>query len=235
LRHAIGNDTKLLGEEHRALPRVAARDKETRQRLERGYAMKISLPMLLMAALACSASDTTQAQVVREDGVKSVARILDGPLGAFFDDFTFHSNRPQILFATIDGDLYQTAGRPAHEEPHGTEQSGCSDEGGPGGFCLQVLEADGDIICWADRPVRPGWQRDPRLSCPLMPSRRSGETYTLRVSLRGEGENPCGPDGLYPDPAPDEPDHPYLLDVSLRDIVPEGAMKPAIALGTNRF
>lgn len=201
--------------------------------------MRTRNAMLLLAALACATGGAAQAQVVREDGVKSVARILDGPLGAFFDDFTFHSRRPQVLFATIDGDLYQTTGRPAHDEPHATEQNGCADEGGPGGFCLQVLDAGGSIICWADRPVRPGWQRDPRLACPLRPSGPSGETYTLRVSLRGEGENPCGPDaggsGTYPDPGPDEPDHPYLLDVSLRDIVPEGAMKPAIAMGGNRF
>lgn len=201
--------------------------------------MKTRISILLIASV-CLIGQAAWAQVDREDGVKSVARVLDGPAGAFFDDFTFRSNHPQILFATIDGDLYQTTGRGAHEESPGAEQGEeCSDEGGPGGFCLQVLDASQNIICWADRPMRPGWQRDPRLACPLYPVNRAGERYTLRVSLRGEGENPCGPGpggaGKYPDPGADEPEHPYLLDMSLRDIAPEGNIKPAIAQSGNRF
>lgn len=200
----------------------------------------ISRTSILLIASVCLISQAAWAQVDREDGVKSVARVLDGPAGAFFDDFTFRSNHPQILFATIDGDLYQSAGRPAHEESNAIDQGGgCDEEGGPGGFCLQVLDANQNIICWADRPMRPGWQRDPRLACPLFPVGPAGERYTLRVSLRGEGEDPCGPGpagiGLYPEPGPDEPEHPYLLDVSLRDIAPEGDLKPAIAQSSNRF
>ena len=56
----------------------------------------------------------------------------------------------------------------------------CGDStSGPSDLCLQVVDSAGDKICWAGRPIRPGWQRDPRLACPI-PAGFTGE-FTLRV------------------------------------------------------
>lgn len=77
----------------------------------------------------------------------------------------------------------------------GGSDGGCSDGGssggcgcgdstaGPNDLCLQVVDETGEKICWAGRPIRPGWQRDPRLACHL---EQEGE-YFLRV-FRGK----CG-------------------------------------------
>ncbi len=86
-------------------------------------------------------------------------------------------------------------------------------------------------MCYADRPLRPGWQRDPRLACPL-PATRHPVTYTLRVALRGEEES-CGQTAVYP-PAPGQP-RPYLLDVSLRGIAPTGPLLRAIGRSQSRL
>ncbi len=66
------------------------------------------------------------------------------------------------------------------------DEGGCScgdSTAGPNDLCLQVVDFSGNKICWAGRPIRPGWQRDPRLACHLP---QEGEYY-LRV-FRGQ----CG-------------------------------------------
>jgi len=81
----------------------------------------------------------------------------------------------------------------------GGSSSGCSGDGGttpdegscdcgdstagPNDLCLQVVDISWNKICWAGRPIRPGWQRDPRLACHLP---QEGEYY-LQV-FRGQ----CG-------------------------------------------
>lgn len=178
--------------------------------------------------LALAPSDPVGAQVVREDSVASVAGVLD----AAYADYTFASKGGEVLFATLDADVYQSLGRPAGEdEGGGDEGGGCEDGGGPGGYCLQVLDDEGAIVCYADRPMRPGWQRDPRLACAL-PAAARPATYTLRVALRG-AEGSCAQTATYP-AAPATPKA-YLLDVSLRGIGETGPLTRAIGQSQSRL
>jgi hypothetical protein len=117
-----------------------------------------------------------------------------------------------------------SGGMPSETPPEGTS-GGCTDSthtddthddscgggGGPGDLCLQVLSEEGTMICWAGRPARPGWQRDPRLACPIS---EEGD-YLLRVAL-----GPCGPGGHETGTATEsgsgeQPPRPYLLYVTL--------------------
>ena len=152
------------------------------------------------------------AQVVREDGAKSIAGVLYGVAApqVAFAEWTFRSAGDEILFASLDADIYRMMG--SHE---GTvakaETGGCSgDDGGPGLFRLKILDATGNVLCSATRPAPPpGWQRDPRLACNL-PTSRGQQVYTLRVELApAEGEQM-------------QPFYPFLLNVSLRGIAPSG-------------
>ena len=173
-------------------------------------------------------------QVVREDGVKSVAGALGGLGPGSYDEFTLSSSGGEILFASLDGSIYQSQGRGAghHEsfaEPVAAAEDGCSDAGGDQ-FCLQVVDSSSQVLCWAERPQYPGWRRDPSLACPLPGEKGKPETYRLRVSL---ADHDCG-DLSYPD-EPGDRMIPYVLNVSLRRIAPEGALAPAIAASKNRL
>ena len=75
----------------------------------------------------------------------------------------------------------------------------------------------------APRTARPGWQRDPALSCPLD---EAGE-YTLRVKQCDQGE---------PHEQADQVDDvAYVLNVSLRGEAPEGNLNRAIAQSGNNL
>lgn len=75
----------------------------------------------------------------------------------------------------------------------------------------------------APRTARPGWQRDPALSCPLD---EAGE-YTLRVKQCDQGE---------PHEQADQVDDvAYVLNVSLRRESPEGNINSAIGQSNNRL
>lgn len=193
---------------------------------------RLWIPVVVMAAMA--GATQAEAQVTREDDVSSLAGLLQA--GEGYQDFTFWSRGGEILFADVDADLYQFAGRRTedHEDDGGGGGggTGCEDEGGPGGLCLQVLDRDGHLLCWADRPARPGWQRDPRLSCPI-PESRGWRGYVLRVALRGE-EGACGQTDVYPS-VPEGGFQPYLLNVSLRRIASPGDLDRALDRSTNRF
>jgi hypothetical protein len=165
------------------------------------------------------------AQVVREAGTKSIAGVLAESLP--FAEWTFRSSGGEILFASLDAEIYLTR---AHEEPTTTQADdgcgggggGCEGEGGPGLFYLSVIGPNGSEICRAERPAPPpGWQRDPRMAC-VLPDRRP-TTYTLRVGLLGGVEHT-------------QPSYPFLLDVSLRSIAPVGVnVQEAIARSGNHF
>lgn len=206
--------------------------------------------------LACAAVATFAApafgQVVRESDVRSLAGVLD-PTTNPADEFVFASSGDEVLFADVDSEIFQVNGRRGgdHGEDHETaaaassgggsthedgssheEGDGCGGAGGPGGLCLQVVDAAGTMICWADRPLRPGWQRDPALACPLPDyGSRRPEQYTLRVSLKSGG---CGPGGggghdhevaLATASAPTGGDAtPYVLNWSLRRIARDGRL-----------
>jgi hypothetical protein len=164
------------------------------------------------------------AQVVREDNTKSIAGVLvpiaGDPLP--FSEWTFRSPGGEILFASLDAEIYLPR---IHEEPAGPTASACEDEGGPGLFYIAVIGPDGAEVCRAERPAPPpGWQRDPRLAC-LLPSMAKGKeaTYTLRVGLLGTGEVP-------------QAFYPFLLNVSLRGVPPSGMkIRDAIPRSRSQF
>jgi len=174
---------------------------------------------------------------VLADSNMSISRVLDGS----HDYFTFKGDADQILFAEIKAEIYQSEGRMGGD--HGDSGGGCSDgvtvescdtgttdrcsDGGSGGcscdddsggghqdLCLQVLSSEGKI-CWAGRPVRPGWQRDPRLACHLP----YDDTYTLRVFI-----GQCGSidTATYTDADSLDPSLFYQLYVELKDAIENG-------------
>jgi hypothetical protein len=196
-------------------------------------------------ALSLYLGADASAQVVREDGVKSIAGTVGG--GAGFAEWTFQSAGDEILFASLDAFIYEQ--RVPHE-PATTEGSGCSDGGGgcsgedeggcsssgPSRLCLQVIDAANQILCHATRPTPPpGWQRDPRLACRL-PSAETQAQYRIRVvqvSMGMESGVACNvlSDGL----ATGDP-YPFLLNVSLRRLAPSGVnIQAAFAQSLSRF
>ncbi len=173
---------------------------------------------------------SVDAQVVREDGVSSLVGILDS--GDTSDEFTFTAASGDIIHADIDADVYELVGRTddhhelaATEPDDGHDDDGC---GGPGGLVLEILDDAGDVVCWADRPNRPGWQRDAAVHCPLT----EDGLYRLRIGLSEHDPHehvaeltPAEPlgDGVVP----------YLVSVSLRAEAPEGNLNRAIARSNN--
>jgi len=201
-----------------------------------------------LATLACAAAalfaTPALGQVVRETDTNSLAGVLDSNWNPA-DSFAFQSKGGEVLFADVDAEIFQVKGRRGgdHGEEHDTEAAassggssshedgsthvegdGCG--GGPGGLCLQVIDSVSTMICWADRPLRPGWQRDPAIACPLPESGRPAQ-YQLRVSLKSGG---CGPGGAGGDDAvtmaaPSEGTiTPYVLNWSLRRVADDGAL-----------
>jgi len=175
--------------------------------------------------------------VIREDGVHSVAGTLGGSEARAYADYSFSSSGGEIVFASIDAMTYQSSGRNAEEHPAGLitpsaaegEEGACEDESGDQ-LCLQIVDSLGEVLCWAERPKNPGWQRDPRLVCILPTVRSKPETYSLRVALADQS---CA-DLVYPG-APQDRLIPYLLNVSLRRIAPEGPLATAVALSKSRL
>ena len=200
--------------------------------------------LLGLATLACAVAAllATPAfgQVVRETGTQSLAGILD-PYNPD-DSFTFSSRGNEILFADIDAEIFQMRGRRGGDHDDEGDCGGHTadallgaaddghdhdDSGGPGGICLQVLDTSGTMLCWADRPARPGWQRDPALACPLPALGNRRAEYTLRVTLKSGG---CGPGSLgghdlaTASVSTGNPT-PYLLNWSLRRIATDGRLQ----------
>jgi hypothetical protein len=98
----------------------------------------------------------------------------------------------------------------------------CGDStAGPSDLCLQVVQEQDDLswkkICWAGRPIRPGWQRDPRLACPL----ETEGQYSLRV-FRGQCGSTAACDEAIESGAPESSPTHYLLRVKLMDVGDSG-------------
>lgn len=171
-----------------------------------------TMGVLLSAALAgLLAAPALQAQVVREDGVKSIAGVVARAEGGA--EWTFRSAGGEILFASIDGDIYKAAVEHDHTLSAAAGE-GEEEEGGPGLFLLQVLDPAGKVVCAARRPAPPpGWQRDPRMACVLT----TAQSYRVRVELV-EGEHVTAES------------YPFLLNLSLRKIARSGtSVQKAIA------
>lgn len=167
-------------------------------------------------------------RVASAAGNTPIARVLDG----FYDEFTFAAEEGQILFADINADIYQEQGRMGgdHDDANGgcadvSSEDGCGDgcsDGGSNGhkdLCLQVLDTDYKRICWAGRPVRPGWQRDPLLACPLP---YAGD-YILRVFIGSCGSTEPG---TYVDADSLSPNQFYRLYIELMDAARDGQEIP---------
>ena len=101
----------------------------------------------------------------------------------------------------------------------------CGDStSGPNDLCLQVLDESGTKICWAGRPQRPGWQRDPRLACHL----EDAGDYLLRV-FRGKCGSTTACDAVTESGAADSSPTHYLLRVRLVDVEDsEGKLFPPV-------
>lgn len=177
-------------------------------------------------------------QVVREDDQKSIAGVIGGAFPSEVS-WTFKSAGGEILFASLDGEIYLVREGHDHEvdatacgEEEGSE--GCEDEGGPARFCLQVINAYSQVMCQATRPTPPpGWQRDPRLAC-LLPATggKAPAAYTLRVSKAVEGACTLPGDAL----SGPVTERPFLLNLSLRRIAPAGvSVQQATAHSKNQF
>lgn len=172
---------------------------------------KIAAALLLGCVLIAPAS----AQVVREDGAKSIAGVLytNGNGSGGSAEWTFRSAGGEVMFASLDADIYriQTEGHEGEVTAAAEEPGGCSGEGGPGLFKLKVLDASGTVLCSASRPAPPpGWQRDPRIACAL-PVTKGLANYRLRVELVANPEGDVMQES-----------YPFLLNVSLRKIAPSG-------------
>lgn len=197
-----------------------------------------------LAAGLCLPFGSALGDPVREEGVKTIAGALGGDTGAGAAERAFKSAGNELLFATMDADIYRR--RPGGDDHHaavadgveaaaGHEPGGCSgedDEGGPGVFCLQVIDDTGGALCHAARPAPPpGWQRDPRLAC-VLPESQGQRDYAVRVAL-SDGHDSCSDPlvaGVHGQV------HPFLLNLSLRSIAPSGAaVQQAVAQSGNRF
>lgn len=175
-------------------------------------------------AVAFAAPIGAHAQVVREDGAKSIAGVLYPQQypGGSAAEWTFKSAGGEILFASLDADIYRKSPQGSDHGVTAAADTGGGDDhdGGPGLFKLTVLDAYERVVgtCESTRPAPPpGWQRDPRLAC-AMPAMRSPATYKVRVALA----NPHGETG--------QTAYPFLLNISLRKIAKSGTpIQSAIA------
>lgn len=195
--------------------------------------LKLGVVLLSVSIMGSFAAPRPSAQVVRESGATSIAGSLGGgaPTSAWW---TFKSSGDEILFASLDADIYAT--RSEHHEGETAaveaEEGGGCEDAGPSRFCLQVLDSYGVVLCQSVRPAPPpGWQRDPRMAC-LIPPNRVPLTYTVRVSL-ATAEGGCLSDagGL-----PVAEARSFLLDLSLRRIAASGvSVQQAAAQSRNQY
>lgn len=202
--------------------------------------MRTRIALACLLAVGCSIyASTAAAQVVRETDTDSLAAVLYTPSETV--SWGLKSKGGEILFASLSADIYRAMSSHDHDEgaeaaeepPSEHEGGGCSDDsgGGPFKFYIKVLDPAGEALCSASRPAPPpGWQRDPRLAC-ILPSTPSEVVYTVEVGLKVNEEHETE-SVTTAEPTP----YPFLLDLSLRRIAPNGALiQPAIAQSRNRL
>ncbi|WP_303722718.1 hypothetical protein [Malonomonas rubra] len=166
------------------------------------------------------------AQVVREDGVRSLAGTLN-TMSDRLDDYQFKSRGNHILFVDLDAELYINKASHHAEDTEPAEAENEESCEGPARFILQVYDEYGNLVCHAGKPPRPGWETDPRMACLL----NEEGTYLLRVGLKNEEDSTSGI-------SVEEKIFPYLLSVSLRALATDGSpsnMNNALAESRNKF
>jgi hypothetical protein len=118
------------------------------------------LRFAMVLLIGCVTALPVGAQVVREDGAKSIAGVLytvAAPQVAMAE-WLFKSAGDEVLFVSLDADIYRIMGEEDHTATAAAEEEpgGCSGEGGPGLFRLKVLDASGaNVLCKASRPAPP--------------------------------------------------------------------------------
>lgn len=167
-----------------------------------------------------------QAQFTRDSGAGSIAGTLQ-KANDDYDDFEFSSKGSQVLFVDLDAEVYRNGEPHDEHDDHDTngtddltvaaesssthedsgEEGGCAG-GGNASWALEVLSSDQTQICIAGKPQRPGWDTDPRMACHIA----DPGDYILRVTFVSKGGHHETADVM-------PPIHPYLLNVSLRDVV----------------
>lgn len=181
----------------------------------------------------------------RNGGIFTVAGVLGhSASGASdlegFDDYVFVAAGNRILFAELKAAIYQSQGsghgdHDEHMDAAAAGEDGCGG-GGRGRTCLQLLDAQENVLCWAERPKHPGWWGgDPHLACVLDYPRGRPKRLTLRVSLADED---CS-DLVYPLVPLTHDDGPfalpYLLSVQSKAIAFEGPVSRPRPWIRNRF
>lgn len=177
------------------------------------------LRMLVFLIVLSVIPFTAQSQMTRESGVSTIAGSLQKTVDDF-DDYLVEARGEQVLVVDLDAGAFINKSSHSGEEPgHDSvttsvaadetshEEGGC---GGPGGFTLEVLNADLDVVCTAEKPKSPGWEADPRMACLL--SERGDYILRVRFATLGGHDEPQGSPKV----------HPYLLNVSLRELAPDG-------------
>ena len=178
---------------------------------------------IVISVILCAIPSVSQALFGGEDDRKSIAGVLI-PGEQETVEWTFKSSGGEILFASIDAEIYRAKTGEHETTIMAEEGGGCSDEeGGPGLFYIEVIGPNNAVLCRADKPSPPpGWMRDPRLACKL-PTTQVQNTYTLRVGLKTSEEQM-------------QPFYSFSLNVSLRGIAPNGVnIQTAIGQSGNKF
>lgn len=182
----------------------------------------IYLFVIVIGVTLLATSSVSQALFGGEDARKSIAGVLI-PGEQETVEWTFKSSGGEILFASIDAEIYRAKTGEHETSITAAAGGGCEDEGGPGLFYIEVIGPNNAVLCRADKPSPPpGWMRDPRLACKL-PTTQVQNTYILRVGLKTSEEEM-------------QPFYSFSLNVSLRGIAPNGVnIQTAIGQSGNKF
>lgn len=149
----------------------------------RGFLTLLATGALLASAIgAAGATDRLTTRTVITPFER--AGVLGGSNST--DDYSLRAAGGSVIFATAASNFFQTAGRRPGEDDHGggegTVGAAAEEDSGKELLCMQLLDEAGGILCFAERPSQPGWQRDPRLACPLSGDPAVTLNYVLRVS-----------------------------------------------------
>lgn len=198
-------------------------------RPRRTFARVLAASALLLAPFVAATAAGAADRLSTRATISPFARAGVLGDGNAYDDYSLRAAGGSVIFATAASNFYQTSGRRPGEEDHGEGESSAAtsadgEDHGRELLCLQLLDESGAVLCFAERPSQPGWQRDPRLACPIGGDPAVTANYALRVSY---ADTNCG-DGTYPAP-PVKDDGavvstPYQLEGSLQGVPGDGPL-----------